>query len=868
MDYTNDEIKFKYSFRLYQMRILNEVNQYINDGKVHIVAAPGSGKTIIGLQLVFDLKNPALILVPTIGIREQWITRMFEDFCNVRKDIVSTSLKDIKHINVVTYQALYEYKPEDIQKIIIENGIKTIVYDEAHHLRNAWFKHLERITESLEDIKTISLTATPPYDDNKLYKNYIDLCGEIDTEVDVPELVYYKNLCAHQDFIYFNSISENEEKQLESYRNTGFALSNSLINNPLFIKAIATHRYFMDFNDNLTEILNNYTAFIAMTKILMNNGITIPKEINELYIPNTKLSINETEELLFSFLINKDDDFKIISKIREKYRSAFTKIGAINKGNINLMYSKEISKSLTENMGKLDSINEIVTHEYNSMHNNLKLIIVSDYIKNYKTVDEDEVDDANDIQIGVIPIFNNIRTKLPDEIEMIVLTGSIIIIPAKYKQVLLGICEKENIPEDDVQINEYDVDFRFLEVHFNSNAKSVKVITQLFKETDTSVLIGTTALIGEGWDAPFVNTLIIASNVSTYITSNQIRGRVIRTDRKRLFKVANIWHLVTLEKSGSKYLKSMDYDRIVSRFSHIEGLKLTSPELAKGFERFESDIDKMLGENDAVNRLNFLMKDISRVRIITYNSWRKALRQYEKNDSIVLARTPNNRMILNTFPIYEKKLINRGGANSESIIPLILPAGLLLMFFSLADIHITAVILLSLFGYLVLKRIINGPRYVTLPNEYTMAIFNTLKDKKIIGVHSSISLSHKKNVLKIQFKDTDIRSQNIVKKCLEDAFSNKFDTRYMVKCRNKTYNVPSIFDKSKESAEFFLKHLNKKGFKKYKLVFSKGNMGRLERLKLICENLDKDEEKFDVSDLNVDAKVLNDLLGDLDIKIE
>ena len=37
-------------------------------------------------------------------------------------------------------------------------------------------------------------------------------------------------------------------------------------------------------------------------------------------------------------------------------------------------------------------------------------------------------------------------------------------------------------------------------------------------------MVGTQALLGEGWDAPFVNTLIMASSISSYVTSNQIRG--------------------------------------------------------------------------------------------------------------------------------------------------------------------------------------------------------------------------------------------------------------------------------------------------------------------------------------------------------
>jgi superfamily II DNA or RNA helicase len=31
---------------------LNKANRYLSDGKINIVAAPGSGKTILGLELI------------------------------------------------------------------------------------------------------------------------------------------------------------------------------------------------------------------------------------------------------------------------------------------------------------------------------------------------------------------------------------------------------------------------------------------------------------------------------------------------------------------------------------------------------------------------------------------------------------------------------------------------------------------------------------------------------------------------------------------------------------------------------------------------------------------------------------------------
>ena len=50
MNFNN--ISFKGFFRDYQQRVLDNSSKFLVDGKINIVAAPGSGKTILGLELI------------------------------------------------------------------------------------------------------------------------------------------------------------------------------------------------------------------------------------------------------------------------------------------------------------------------------------------------------------------------------------------------------------------------------------------------------------------------------------------------------------------------------------------------------------------------------------------------------------------------------------------------------------------------------------------------------------------------------------------------------------------------------------------------------------------------------------------------
>lgn len=102
-------IKFKYEWRKYQKRVLDDLQEYFGDNHLHVIAPPGSGKTVLGLEVAIRLNRPTLILAPTIVIRDQWIQRFCELFLRIREkpDWISRDIRRPEFLTVVTYQALY-----------------------------------------------------------------------------------------------------------------------------------------------------------------------------------------------------------------------------------------------------------------------------------------------------------------------------------------------------------------------------------------------------------------------------------------------------------------------------------------------------------------------------------------------------------------------------------------------------------------------------------------------------------------------------------------------------------------------------------------------------------------------------------------
>lgn len=218
-------IHFKYHWRTYQRHFLGRFDEYLKNGHLHIVAPPGSGKTVLGLEVMLRINKPTLIVAPTLAIRNQWMQRFRELFLNTEHlpEWISDDIYNPGFVTVTTYQGLHaacsrksgvlideenrdsEYAENNFSEIagrLKKQKIETFILDEAHHLKNAWWKSLTDLKKEISP-KVIALTATPPFDvSGTEWQKYIQLNGPVDVEISVPELMIEGDLCPHQDLVY------------------------------------------------------------------------------------------------------------------------------------------------------------------------------------------------------------------------------------------------------------------------------------------------------------------------------------------------------------------------------------------------------------------------------------------------------------------------------------------------------------------------------------------------------------------------------------------------------------------------------------------------------------------------------------------
>jgi hypothetical protein len=98
----------------------------------------------------------------------------------------------------------------------------------------------------------------------------------------------------------------------------------------------------------------------------------------------------------------------------------------------------------------------------------------------------------------------------------------------------------------------------------------VALLTTYFQDGRCQVLVGTRALLGEGWDAKRITGLADVTAVTTITSVVQTRGRALRTDPLWPEKVAVNWSLVCVSDQHPK--GGNDWDRLVRKHAGYFGI--------------------------------------------------------------------------------------------------------------------------------------------------------------------------------------------------------------------------------------------------------------------------------------------------------
>ena len=873
-----DQLSFKGQWRQYQQRILDKSESFMGDGKIHLVAAPGSGKTTLGIEFIRRFGNPTLILVPTVTIRQQWVDRIKQAFlsdANQAEQLISQDLKRPKMITVATYQALhssmnqvvgdgliedtddtaqqehFNFQDFDIRKTFEDKDLGTLCLDECHHLRNEWWKSLEIFRKSFPKIKMISLTATPPYEgEPALWERYISMCGEIDEEITVPELVKEGTLCPHQDYVYFAFPTKEERTQLDQFEkqklnfltklSTDINFSNTIQSSPALSNQISDD-----------DLLANPKYLSAILIFLRSKELPFPQRFQELLATKTlpTFTLEWFETLLNGIIFQVPNWFGFTEEAFTQLKSDLKANGLIERNQVKLIRNKKQDVLLNQSLGKLNAVRDIFKAEYQALGSKLRQLVLTDFIrKDFQVHLGDK--NAQFTQLGVLSYFESIRREMIEQtwtVPVAVLTGSLVIIPTSAKEHLERLIPNSRLSYDVIgQLSQED----YLKVSISGSYHDlVTALTQLFQDGYIKVIIGTKSLLGEGWDAPCVNSLILASFVGSFMLSNQMRGRAIRVWPDNTNKTSNIWHLVSINLSPKKwfeiqnaeekydetlelrlYALSPDLDLLDRRMTQFLGLHYTELTIESGIDRL--DLNQITFSRKGLEKLNQNAITLSQKRQELKDRWQEALPLYEEMEVAnevevdkqflplaylndwMKALLISQALAATYFIIDLGRYLIVGKLYEQSLLILLLALLILTVFWGRYFIYRSPYKRLETFGKAIHQALLDSGQIETKESAPRV-----VKDSKQ-AIYNAIYL-----------KGASMREKEIFAQALTEFFAPIENQRYILKSCHKVkdqtefFAVPSMFEKRKADAESFLLHIQK-SVGKYDLIYTRSVQGR------------------------------------------
>jgi len=599
---------FCHPWRPEQQRVLDRLQEYLDDKRIHIVAAPGAGKTVIGLEVFKRLQLKTLAISPTTVVRNQWLERLNQFLPDNahNPDWAGTLLRNPSAFTASTYQGLFSFdkklsgvKEEDtdaqyesLSHWFMQHEIRLLILDEAHHLKAAWWKILMKLVNASSELIIVSLTATPPYDASPVeWSRYQQLCGPVDEEISIPELVRSNSLCPHQDYIWMVKTDDKNISSLNRQKKNLCKFIDSLENHAELFYLLQLHHW-LDEERTLStkEVLINLDECFALLGLLKVQKEPLPQHLLTILQTNTddiqRIDVLGWEVLLQGFLTG--DHYpaaKPITAFKETLASLLKSKYFLKYNRVSLDNSKKKLAAFSKTQERIKACFDIANVEYQFRENWMRLVILSDFIRDEKY---QLALDGLEVPTGAYPIFHYFIHHLDTELakKTVLLTGRLSII----HQDLIGKLSDHLPPMLALSTLPYSENTDYVVLKVASEHLSA-AFTKLHKDADVLILIGTRSLLGEGWDAPHVNALILATQTGAYVTTNQIRGRAIRIDPEDELKTASIWHIVAV--APNQPFNKLILNDLHKRFKTFAGIHASELSIESGIERLALSVDEM-----------------------------------------------------------------------------------------------------------------------------------------------------------------------------------------------------------------------------------------------------------------------------------
>ncbi len=658
-----DELSFGGEWRRYQKAAIAafERDRIAGRRRTHIVAPPGSGKTLVGVELVRRVGRRALVLSPNSAVQMQW-PRAVRQFAPAAEVVRTAGPEPAFPIACMTYQSLCqlddpavvigrvaaerwvaeraaatgvgieeveaerydgaaaERRAREIAQITaavkreIARGehagveladllsatakarvaalragrVGMVVLDECHHLASMWGYVVRAVLDALggEDVHVVGLTATPPSDlTGEESELYAELLGPVDYTVPTPAVVRDGHLAPYQELAWLTEPLASERAWLAEHDTRFKELVTALhedAEGPFSFPAWVITRLrerrrsadddaqvpWEDFQHRSPRLARAGVRFLGSAGLALPEGA--PRGEAYRRAPDLEDWLVLLEDYALRCLHPSAE-----SAAGDRYAAVAAALGelgfrltrqGIRRG------TSEVDRLLTGSQAKAIGLVEVLGAEMESRGDALRALVLCDAELAEAKPDPllgGVLDPASgSARHALVALGADLRTA---PLRPLVVSGrGLRCLPADADVLLAALVEQA---EGQLALPEWSAEPDGVLVSLRSSGAEwvprawVELATRVLESGVSGVLIGTRALLGEGWDCPAVNCLVDLTVATTGVSVQQMRGRSLRLDPGDPSKLASNWDIVCVAPDLAR--GSADYARFVRKHLHL-----------------------------------------------------------------------------------------------------------------------------------------------------------------------------------------------------------------------------------------------------------------------------------------------------------
>ena len=577
------------SWRRYQQQALDAFDADVgaSDNRFYLVLPPGSGKTMIGLEAARRLGRRTLVLVPNTAVQAQWAAAWDAHFpsedpsalgCGTDRELTPT-------MNVLTYQALAVIDDEtdrDSRRAVLRSGDQqallgllhpngralieraatmgpwTLVLDECHHLLATWGALVRALASTLgPQTALIGLTATPATALSTWQHALRDeMFGETDFVVPTPALVKEGDLAPYQELVYLTEPTPEEQAWIATDRARFAELMLALIDQQVGSMSLAVwlrvrivDRATPDGSQIAWSTFERSEPDLALSglRFAYDGMIPLPDgaRLREQHrvAPSAQDWVNVLTDFSAGHLQQSKDprDAQALTAIKRVLPGLGYQL--TNRGV--RVSTSPVDRVCALSESKIAATTHILDSEDAVLGSRMRALVLCDFESMAGALPTSLTgtpvnDQSGSAQLVTAMIAaSDARRSAP--LHALLVTGQTFACPAAIEDDLIRFCAGRGVVVTAEPLEAHP-GLRVLRGNAGFTPRTwVTLATAYFTAGRTRVLVGTRALLGEGWDCAAVNVTVDLTTATTQMAITQMRGRALRLDPSDIHKVADNW---------------------------------------------------------------------------------------------------------------------------------------------------------------------------------------------------------------------------------------------------------------------------------------------------------------------------------------